>query len=128
MLWPMGLHAIGVIALGVAPALGFMLVRGPTDIALASLPASPVDVLQPISDALTRIGMISGALALAIAALIGFRSRAAPRPAASHRTWGCGYGAPGPRMQYTGSSFSSDFIARFKSVMVMLRRGRHTAC
>ena len=122
MLWPMGLHGVGVVVLGVAPALGFLLVRGPTDIALATLPASPADVLQPISDALTRIGIVSGGLALAIAALMWLRSGAAPQASASHRTWGCGYGSPSPRMQYTGSSFSSDFVARFKGVMVMLHR------
>jgi len=122
MLLPMGLHSAGVIVLGVLPVLGFMLVQGPTEIALASLPASGTNVLQPISETLTRIGMISGALALSIALMLWLRSRVASRPGASHPTWGCGYGAPNPRMQYTGSSFSWDFSARFRGVMVMLRR------
>ena len=37
-------------------------------------------------------------------------------------TWGCGYTAPNTRMQYTGSSFSSDFARRFRWLMVLLRR------
>jgi hydrogenase-4 component B len=41
---------------------------------------------------------------------------------ASHVTWGCGYGKPNARMQYTGSSFSSDFAQHFRGVMVTLRR------
>ena len=121
MLLPMGLHAVGVIVLGVAPVLGFMLVQGPAEIALASLPTPAIDILRPIAGALTQIGVISGALALSIGVLIWLRSKAATAPVVQV-TWGCGYGAPNPRMQYTGSSFSSDFGARFRGVMVMLRR------
>jgi hydrogenase-4 component B len=127
MLLPMGLHAAGVVLLGLVPVLGFMLVQGPTDIALASLPVSSTDVLLPIRDTLLRIGLISGALTVAIGLLIWVRSRAAPRPAARQVTWGCGYAAPNSRMQYTGSSFSSDFGSRFRGVMVMLRRQKAPA-
>lgn len=83
-------------------------------------------MLQPIADSLTKIGAVSAALAGVIGALIWLRTRAAGRPAGSPAstgpTWGCGYGASNPRMQYTGSSFSSDFGNRFRSVMVTLRR------
>lgn len=128
MLLPMGLHSLGVIALGVMPILGFMLVQGPTEIALALLPAAnSSNVLQPISDTLSRIGLISGALALAIGLVWWLRSVVRPKPAASHVTWGCGYGAPSSRMQYTGSSFSWDFSQRFRGVMVMLRRQKAPA-
>jgi hydrogenase-4 component B len=99
-----------------------MLVRGPATLALTALPAAGTDALQPVADSLARIGMISGTLALVIGLLIWWRTRAAPRTPATVGTWGCAYGAPNPRMQYTGSSFSSDFSARFSGVMVMLRR------
>lgn len=122
MLLPMGVHALGVFALGVMPVLGFMLVRGPTRMALVSTSMLGGDALQPIADTLTHIGMISGALALSIGLLIVWRSKAVTRAAASHVTWACGYGALNPRMQYTGSSFSSDFSARFRGAMVMVRR------
>ena len=122
MLLPMGVHALGVIVLGVAPVLGFMLVRGPTAIALALLPASNVNLLQPISNTLSRIGFISAALALAVALLWWLRSRTQSKPAAQHVTWGCGYTAPNTRMQYTGSSFSRDFSTRFRGVLLMLQR------
>jgi hydrogenase-4 component B len=127
MLWPMGLHALGVIALGVMPMLGFMLVRAPVEMALALFPTPAIDVLQPLAVTLTRIGIISGALALTIGAVIWLRSSAAGAPVARHVTWGCGYTAPNPRMQYTGSSFSSDFSARFRGVMVTLRRQKAPA-
>jgi hydrogenase-4 component B len=127
MLLPMSVHAVGVVVLGVMPVLGFMLVQGSVGLALAALPTPSGDVLQPIADTLTRVGAISGALAVAIGLLIWWRSKAAPGPTASHVTWGCGYRAPNTRMAYTGSSFSSDFVARFKGVMVMLRRRRAPA-
>jgi hydrogenase-4 component B len=124
---PMGLHAAGVIALGVAPVLGFMLVRGPAALALAALPAPVADVLEPMAASLTRIGMISGTLALAIGVLIWLRIRVVASPATRHVTWGCGYTATNPRMQYTGASFSSDFSARFRGVMLMVRRQKAPA-
>lgn len=126
MLLPMAVHALGVVVLGLLPGLGFILVRGLTELALAALPTAGPDVLQQVADSLSRIGMISGALALVIGLLVWLRSRAARHPAgapdATRPTWGCGYGAPNARMQYTGSSFSSEFQTRFSSVMVTLRR------
>lgn len=127
MLAPMGIHATGVIALGVFPLLGFKLVQGPAIIALGSLPPSAIHVLAPIASTLTWIGMVSGALVLSIELLIWLRSRTMSRPTATHVTWGCGYPAINSRMQYTGSSFSADFSARFRSVMTMLRRQKAPA-
>jgi hydrogenase-4 component B len=118
---------MGVIALGVIPVLGFKLVQGPASIALRNVPGPTTGVLQSIATTLTWIGMISGGLVLLIEVLIWLRSRVASPTASSHVTWGCGYGAANSRMQYTGSSFSSDFGARFRSVMVMLRRQKAPA-
>ena len=120
MLLPMGVHGAGVVLLGVLPVLGFMLVQGPTEIALALLPTHDTAVLQAISDSLTRVGLVSGALAAAIALMLWLRSRAASAPV--QPTWGCAYGAPNTRMQFTGASFSWDFVRRFRGVVVMLRR------
>jgi len=127
MLLPMGLHGVGVVVLGVAPVLGFMLVQRPTAIALALLPASRVDVLQPIADTLGRVGLISAALALVIALLWWLRARVPLTAATQRPTWGCGYTAPNTRMQYTGSGFSWDFSARFRGVLLMLQRQKAPA-
>jgi len=39
-------------------------------------------------------------------------------------TWGCGYSAASPRMQYTGSSFVEHFARIFEACMPVLRRER----
>jgi hydrogenase-4 component B len=125
MLLPMGVHGAGVILLGVMPSLGFMLVRAPTALALVALPAAGADVLQPVADALARIGAISGTLAVVVGLGIWLRTRTSRQPVTppvAVGTWGCAYGAPNARMQYTGSSFSSDFSARFSGLMVTLKR------
>jgi hydrogenase-4 component B len=46
----------------------------------------------------------------------------AGRKARRHVTWGCGYAAPNPRMQYTGSSFSAQFALLFAAFLPQLRR------
>ena len=126
MLAPTLIHAAGVVVLGVAPLLGLALVEGSARLALAARPGPDESALaaplQALSETLTRLGMISGALAASIGLLWWLRSRLARQRAADHVTWGCAYTAPNTRMQYTGSSFSWDFASRFRSVLVLLRR------
>lgn len=122
MLLPMGVHAIGAVVLGLMPVLGLALVTGATEIPLATLPTPTIPILQSINATLTRISLISGALAIVIALLLWLRFRVASIPSSTHATWGCGYGLPNARMQYTGASFAADFNARFRGLMVLLRR------
>jgi len=125
MLWPTLLHAAGVVLLGVAPVFGLALVEGSVRLALAALPGAGGDALQALQAlgaTLSRIGAISGALALAAALLWWLRSLARGQPASSHVTWGCGYPAPSARMQYSGSSFAWDFAQRFRGALLLLRR------
>ncbi len=123
---PMLLHGVGVVVLGVLPAVGFMLVQAPAEIALATMTGWPSAIgaaaLADIAETLTRIGWVSGALTAAILLLVWARSRMARPAPPTHATWGCGYGAPNARMQYTGAGFSSDFSRRFRGLMVLLRR------
>jgi len=126
MLAPTLLHGAGVVLLGLAPLLGLAWVEAAVRLALQALPEAPPQSanasLQALGDSLGRIGGISAALTALIGLLWGWqwlRQRGAlPRQA----TWGCGYAAPGPRMQYTGSSFSWDFGRRFQGVLLLLQR------
>jgi formate hydrogenlyase subunit 3/multisubunit Na+/H+ antiporter MnhD subunit len=60
--------------------------------------------------ALLALGAVA-ALALLRAALL------ARRPVAEGATWGCGYGAPSARMQYTASSFAESLLGLVRSIL-----------
>jgi hydrogenase-4 component B len=107
LLVPMGLHAAGVVLVGLVPAVGLAL-AGPAAASFGDLSA-----------AWTAAGTATWAsavvtIAVGVPALIGWRAgRQAPR----HVTWGCGYTAGTSRMQYTGSSFSHPFASLFEAWM-----------
>ncbi len=122
MLSAMALHALGVAVIGLAPYAGLALVRGPVELALGLTGVAVSDVLAPIGRSLARIGLISGALVGSCALAFWLRRRILPAPLAEHVTWGCGYQGVSPRMQYTGTGFSSAFAALFRSVLALLRR------
>ncbi len=120
MIGAMGLLAAGCVAIGLA---------GP---AVPGLLARPVDLLcQAESSALAvasgpLIG-ISGAaaiFAIALAALLALRGGARrEEPGARPGTWGCGFAAPTPRMQYSSSSFAWSLLRSFR----LLVRSSRTA-
>jgi hydrogenase-4 component B len=76
-------------------------------------------VLAPVT-VLAYASRLLAALLLAVGVVRWRQGRAARRSA----TWGCGYLAGSPRMQYTGSSFSEHFTRIFDSCMPALRRER----
>ena len=112
---PMALLACGTIALGVFPRLALGLV-------LPVLRLFPVGGLEGRLDAsVAPLGTAQPVLALllGVAALAAWwRGRHARRGA----TWGCGYTAPSPRQQYTGSSFSEHFGRAFAAFLPSARR------
>ena len=66
---------------------------------------------------------VTVATAIAVAALaLPATWLAGPTAAPRHVTWGCGYGAPTARMQYTGASFSAQLAAIAYAVLPHLRR------
>jgi hydrogenase-4 component B len=115
MLGPMVIHAAGVVAIGLAPKLGFALVR--STIALFPLQADIDAALYPLTS------MVWASRALAVAICVGGIVRwRQGRHARRTPTWGCGYTAASPRMQYTGSSFTGQFARIFDSFLPALRR------
>lgn len=119
---PMAVHAMGVVLLGLFPVLGLRLVRGSVELALGSMAPAGMASLDALSGTLTLIGFIGAALLLLVGGLLALRGAFGPRSGPKHVTWGCGYGAPNVRMQYTGAGFAVDFNARFRSVLALLRR------
>lgn len=123
MLLPLLVHTAGTVLLGLMPALGLMLVAAPTRLFLHTVPAAVAqEAMQGVQAVLGRVSMMS----IAVASFIGLAwllRRALRRQApATGPTWGCGYSASSPRLQYTGSSFSKDFSRNYKGVLVLLKR------
>jgi hydrogenase-4 component B len=117
MLLPMVCHAAAVALVGVAPELGLGLTRA----ALALFPSgADVDlVLAPLSAAAWASRLLA-ALLLGVGLLRFWQGRRARRSV----TWGCGYTAPSPRMQYTASSFTEHLARVFEPILPVLRRER----
>jgi hydrogenase-4 component B len=115
MLAAMGLHAAGTIAVGLAPELGVRFIR--STVALFPLRAN----IDAALHGLTPIVWASRVLAfvLCVAGIVRWlQGRRARRTV----TWGCGYTAGSPRMQYTGSGFTERLARIFESFLPALRR------
>jgi hydrogenase-4 component B len=120
MMVPMYLHAVGIVLLGLYPRVGLAVTRAAS--ASFAVPGAPpsdetlVALLAPVQvavQALAALVLLAGAAGL----LLGRRGRA-------HVTWGCGYTAGNPRMQYTASSFSAQFAELFEAFLPRLRRDK----
>lgn len=117
MLLPMTIHALAALGIGLVPSLGLSLVRS----SVRLFPVAPdfEATLMPLAPFTQASRLLAGAL-LVLGAWAWFSGRNARRDS----TWGCGYSAATPRMQYTGSSFSEQFARLFASFMPSLRRER----
>jgi hydrogenase-4 component B len=118
MLWPMYLHAAGIVAIGLVPQLGLAITR--TTSALFHLPDSGAGlaVVESIVGPM-QIASIVLASIVVLACTVGF---VMGRNARRHVTWGCGYTAGNTRMQYTASSFSAQLAQLFEGFLPQLRR------
>ncbi len=123
MLIPLGIHAAGSVVLGLVPVLGLALVAAPIRQFLqASAPAAAALSMQHLHTVLTRVGWLSVSVT-ALIAVTWLLVRALRRqPSQAGPTWGCGYSAGNPRMQYTAASFSEEFASNYRSIMVLLKR------
>lgn len=118
----MGVHLLGILAVAALPLGAIALTQAPVADMLrahgleasAALLAGPLQTFAPLS-------WVFAALLLTLV-LVGLLRRALTRRHTVHRTWGCGYTAATPRMQYTGSSFASQFGDTFEGMLVFLRR------
>ena len=114
---PMAVHALGVVALGLAPGLALAAVR-------------PVLKLLPVRQELNGLASSVSPLTLAhplLAGLLvsaGIAAWVSSRHAKRGPTWGCGYTAISPRMQYTGSAFSEQLVRLFAAFLPSIRRER----
>jgi formate hydrogenlyase subunit 3/multisubunit Na+/H+ antiporter MnhD subunit len=101
---PLAVLAAGCVLFGVFPSLPLRLLSaaavqvGGAHVAAVLAPAA-ASAAAPRTLALLFLALAGGL------AWLGHRLRAS-RPAASSETWGCGFTAPTPRMEYTAASYS----------------------
>jgi len=117
MLIPMLLHGLGVVILGLAPELGIALISA----ALKLFPFAPatIDILTPLTPIVWASRLLAGVLLVA-----GILAWQRGKRARQSVTWGCGYTAATPRVQYTGSSFTEPFARIFEAFLPSVRRER----
>ncbi len=116
MTLPMTLLAVCCALIGLAP----FLVAPVLDQAVATWLPNPAETSQRLTDlaALEAVSLFSVALvALAVALWALLRARLRRSGLAAAATWGCGYLAPGPRIQYTASSFVQMLVGLFRGVL-----------
>ncbi len=102
-----------VVALSPAVAIATRLPAAELDAAFVAAAAS----LRPVAAVAAGFWAVLALLAVARRRLL------AGRPVAASGTWDCGYAAPGPRMQYTTSSFARPFTDLFHGILRTRRTG-----
>ena len=107
MLIPMGILASLCLGIGLFPGLATKAAFFAAADISRSTPLIFSAGLQKWSALLDAVGL-AGALVWLLSALLWSIKKTSlkKRPAAREMTWGCGFTAPTPRMQYTGSSYS----------------------
>lgn len=123
MIIPMVIHLVGILLIGIFPALGVYLVTQPTTLML-KLSSSPDAVLSefvPMS-LMNSLTFVSVILISVFALIMVVRFSVLPTCNRRHVTWGCGYTAPNSRMQYSGSSFSDPMVKIFGDLLRFITR------
>jgi hydrogenase-4 component B len=78
----------------------------------------PAAALESSISVLTRVTIVALALIVATGLVAVLRRRLmAGRSIREDVTWGCGYPAPSPRMQYTASSFAQPIVQMFQGIL-----------
>ena len=113
MTGPMLISAALCAMIGTWPILALRLLQ-PAVREMSGLASLPVDAVSMLVS-LTRVvaGLLVLALGLALLRHVLLRGRAVTRAS----TWGCGYPAPTPRMQYSAGSFAAPLLFVFRPLL-----------
>ena len=120
MLAPMAVLALLCAAIGLAPQAIVPALERAVAAAVPGAAGAP-----PALAEIGRVGVLSAVALGFLAALAAFglwlsaRTRGAPRAV----TWDCGYHAPSPRMQSSGSSFAATLLGTFRWALRPVEQG-----
>jgi len=113
---PMGLLALACAALGLGAPWLFPFLAPAVDALMPG--AAPAVLPGGSAAALAGVSAAGGALiVLALALHLARRLLLRGRTVTSSETWGCGYLAPTPRMQYSSSSFAQPTVNMFRMLL-----------
>jgi formate hydrogenlyase subunit 3/multisubunit Na+/H+ antiporter MnhD subunit len=128
MVGPLAALAGLCVAFGLAPAL---VVRAALPAAAMLAGAAGTELggsVAPAVEPLARVSLAALFLYAAAGALALLRRRLLTgRTIRTGATWGCGYGSPGARMQYTGTSFALPLVRIARGVLLVRRADRPPA-
>jgi len=117
-------HAVGVVLLGVVPAVALRIVRAPAALFMGPASAPPGSAILEAAGLLEPVAWTSALLLAVFLVLLVGRWWLLRGRYTKHVTWGCGYTGTTSRMQTTGTSFSAQFASSFESVLHFQRRER----
>jgi len=114
----MGVLACACVAIGLGAPWAVHLLVAPVAVATGLSMATVAATLDAAAGWLAA-AILAFAIALALAATLWLLRRTLQARAGVERqaTWGCGYGAPTPRMQYTASSFAQPLTHLFHPLL-----------
>jgi len=110
MLLPQYLIAALILAIGLFPQYILKLLLNPVLLFLPSLSKNVTDVYFGQISVLSNVGTTGLVIVLLFSAIYYIRNRVQKKRAIEvNQTWGCGYTAPTPRMQYTAGSYTKTY-------------------
>ncbi len=110
---PMAVLAVLCVSVALLPRFALSCTRGVIEQVFGISPGEFAGILNSAESPVATLGALNAGAWLAIG-LVAAALAALRRGTVESRdaTWGCGYAAPTPRMQYTGSSFAEFLVAR----------------
>jgi hydrogenase-4 component B len=115
MLFAMSIVSLVCVAFGIFPLIALPMIERAAETWAAPLPGTGgIAALVPL-----HWVSVTGLALLALVLLAILVMKILPRSASVEKrgTWDCGYAAPTPRMEYTGSSFGRPVVELFKYII-----------
>jgi len=119
-------HSLGVLLIGLLPILGIRWITEPTRLFLKAggWESEVAPALQQLETTMLPVLRMGIGFTVLLLFVLAMRWIFLPKSNRRHVTWGCGYPAVNARMQYTGSSFSDQFLSLFRLLLRKYSRER----